>query len=71
VRGGFKFCGPGADKKFQPAQDSNTHMLYKPHITASRPAVRWDSIIREVCVTLKRDSKNGIPELARSEKIIW
>jgi len=27
VRGGFKFCGcgPGADKKFQPAQDSSRH----------------------------------------------
>jgi len=25
-RGGFKFCGVGADKKFQPAQDSSAHM---------------------------------------------
>jgi len=26
VRGGFKFCGAGADKKFQPAQDSTMYL---------------------------------------------
>jgi len=25
VRGEFKFCGAGADTKFQPAQDSTVH----------------------------------------------
>jgi len=28
VRGGFKTCGAGVDKKIQPAQDSNAHLLH-------------------------------------------
>jgi len=35
--GGFKFCGAGADKKFQPAQDSRTW----PECRLATPMVLW------------------------------
>jgi len=30
LRGGFKFCGAGADTKFQPAQDSSGYLETAP-----------------------------------------
>ena len=56
VRGGFKFCrcGAGADKKFQPAQDS-TSLQPTSKVLLKRCLIALDEIL-DVCSPFLRDA---------------